>query len=494
VAIAHASHDTTELRKARARTLERFGRYLDASQEWRELAERSRGPERIDALLNQAKALLATHHVSEGRRTLELARREHRDVRRIPELLANPMAFVRFRVGPIATRSPDVPVTHPSSINSDRDGLLATMLGNFHPLASIRELFRARAGYLARGTWLHAAEIQYTLAYFAYFGEPRDGKTQLAERYIKSAVTMFGHEPVPGDGRPYAISCFMRAVGLEHQGRWPEAFRAFDDTILAFEEAGFKGSYEYQSPMLHRVLVGRHQQHIPTYERCVNDLRPVVLACQDSGLRCYLEGNDALVRLCKGDPAEARRIANAASSQWPSGEPSLQRFVCEMRILSPEVYLGNGAAAHVRMKAALRANARAWPTRNMLASDVLSHAAIFEAMALHARMPDASYASVETLAKRAEKSTPLGRHMAIRAAAYAADYVGSPPEKALGILLRAERLAERVNQRMDIAIARYQRGIRIGGSEGEGLIASARALMQEAGAHPLLLEEDVARR
>jgi hypothetical protein len=109
-------------------------------------------------------------------------------------------------------------------------------------------------------------------------------------------------------------------------------------------------------------------------------------------------------------------------------------------------------------------------------------------------MPDASYASVETLAKRAEKSTPLGRHMAIRAAAYAADYVGSPPEKALGILLRAERLAERVNQRMDIAIARYQRGIRIGGSEGEGLIASARALMQEAGAHPLLLEEDVARR
>jgi serine/threonine protein kinase len=493
VAIAHASRDTTELRQARARTLERFGRYLDASRDWGELAERLRGPARIDALLNQAKALLATHHVSEGRRTLELARREHRDVKRVPELIAGPIAFARFKLGPLTLRTPKGRVVRPSSVNSDRDGVLAAMLGNFHPLASIRELIRAREGYLKHGIWVHAAEVEYTLAYFAYFGQPRYGATALAERYIKSAVSMYGRRPGPADGRTYAIDCFMRAVGFEHHGRWQEAFRAFDDTINAYEAAGYKGSYEYQSPMLHRVLVARHHQHVPTFERKIHELRPVVLACQDSGLRCYLDGNEALLRLVQGDPREAREIAKGACDHWPSEEPSLQRFISEMRMLSPEAYLGDGVEAHRRMRAALRIHARSWPMRNMIAGDVLSHAAIFEAMALHARSPDASYERLQKLASAAERATPLGRHMAVRAAAYGADYMGKP-DAAIALLVRAEQLATRVDQPIDIAVARYQRGIRLGGAEGAELVSNARAMMQAAGAHPLLLEEDVARR
>jgi hypothetical protein len=76
-----------------------------------------------------------------------------------------------------------------------------------------------------------------------------------------------------------------------------------------------------------------------------------------------------------------------------------------------------------------------------------------------------------------------------RARAYAADATGHP-ERALALLERAEREAGSFNQQLDLAIARYQRGRRLGGDRGAELVAQAERITEDQGGGPSLLEED----
>ncbi len=50
--------------------------------------------------------------------------------------------------------------------------------------------------------------------------------------------------------------------------------------------------------------------------------------------------------------------------------------------------------------------------------------------------------------------------------------------------------AIRAGRRIDASIARYPRGLRIGGRDGDALCAAARVLIAETGASDLLLDED----
>lgn len=85
--ICTASHTSTALlrrpacaRRARWRSSDRA-----AASTRPESGDAWVGKKRIDALLQQAKALLATDHIAEGRQALELARRERHDRILLPE-------------------------------------------------------------------------------------------------------------------------------------------------------------------------------------------------------------------------------------------------------------------------------------------------------------------------------------------------------------------------------------------------------------------------
>jgi hypothetical protein len=71
---------------------------------------------------------------------------------------------------------------------------------------------------------------------------------------------------------------------------------------------------------------------------------------------------------------------------------------------------------------------------------------------------------------------------------------GGRPQHALHRLERAERIAETYGQPIDVAIARYQRGLRLGGDEGKALMRSAEQAVVRAGSRTLLLHEDPSRR
>jgi hypothetical protein len=66
----------------------------------------------------------------------------------------------------------------------------------------------------------------------------------------------------------------------------------------------------------------------------------------------------------------------------------------------------------------------------------------------------------------------------------------SHPDRAIAELSRAENEAARWGQWIDVAIARYQRGLRLGGDEGEALKNESRAAIERRGLRTQCLEED----
>jgi hypothetical protein len=214
---------------------------------------------------------------------------------------------------------------------------------------------------------------------------------------------------------------------------------------------------------------------------------------QDSVLRCEVAFARTRFALMSGDLEQASRLCRQARDAWPKAEMSYQSYVLEFYLLAPEVYQTDGIEAREHFLQILKKYARLRPGAGMFGGDMLSHLAWFEAAALRRGLPDASYEKVERLAARAEEACPLGRHMAMRALAYAADYQGKP-EQALVQLARAEQRALEVGQMIDVAVARYQRGIRLLGSQGKALVSEAEKILAATGAHPILLHEDPARR
>jgi len=96
---------------------------------------------------------------------------------------------------------------------------------------------------------------------------------------------------------------------------------------------------------------------------------------------------------------------------------------------------------------------------------------------------------VRKWARWAERSAPYLTNRGLRALAYASDAVGDP-EGAIAALRRAEAHAERWSTPVEGAIAQYQLGRRLAGTEGATLVAQARRTVAEHGAAESGLDED----
>ncbi|MBX3276200.1 MAG: hypothetical protein KF729_38460, partial [Sandaracinaceae bacterium] len=68
------------------------------------------------------------------------------------------------------------------------------------------------------------------------------------------------------------------------------------------------------------------------------------------------------------------------------------------------------------------------------------------------------------------------------------------PAASLALLERAEALSLAHARPVAAAIARYQRGARLGGDEGAALCRDAEGVIAQAGLSPALLQEDPALR
>jgi hypothetical protein len=494
IALRVPSSDARELRAARAHVLERAAQPLEAAKVWRALVDDAPDPEaRRAAMFAEACSLLAANEVSAGRTRLDEALRLGGDPTTRPGL-GGLFAGIAFLLGPPRPRPLALPAGELASADrreAERDVRLGSLVGYFDPLAGLRFLRRARTTYVRRGDGERVAWVDLVFAYFAYFGARRAGPVRLAERYRHSASVHLGVRRV-SSVEVRVFPSFLDGVAAHRDGRWADAEKALGDTVDAIEKANLHGTFEHMIALVHRAQIPYFAQQLDDADHWLQHFAQASRASDDSAIRCHVDFLGVQLDVLRGRHAEALARGAEIRARW-GAEPTFQRFVAALETSCAEIFVGDAREARARVERAIREHARFRPMHSMYGGSFAAIAALVEATALREKDPAASARRVRRYAAWADGACPLGTAGALRALAYAADATNAPT-RALAHLERAEAEAAHVGQTIDVAIARYQRGIRLGGDEGRALVAGAREAIVAAGSREAVLEEDAGRR
>lgn len=500
VALRVPSDDSRELRAARAHVLDRAARPTEAAKVWRALVDDAPDREaRRAAMLAEACSLLAANEVTEGRVRLDEALRLGGDPTTRPGL-AGLRAGLAFLLGPPRPRalalSPGESGGESGDLTHDRheaerDVRLGTLVGYFDPLAGLRFLRRARKTYVRRADAERVAWIDFVFAYFAYFGERRVGPVRLAERYRQSAAAHLGARR-PDSVELRAFPRFLGGIAAHRDGRWDDAALALGEVVESIEKANLDGTFEHMIALVHRAQIPYFAQKLDEADRWLQHFAQASRASDDSAIRCHVDFLGVQLDVLRGRHVEAHEKGAEIRARW-GAEPTFQRFVAALETSCADVFVGDAREARLRIERAIREHGRFRPMHSMYGGSFATIAALVEVAALRGKDPAASARRVRRYAAIAKGACPLGTPGATRALAYAEDEVGRPAH-AIALLVRAEEEAARLSQSIDVAIARHQRGLRIGGEEGATLVRSARDAIAAAGTHERVLEEDAGRR
>ncbi len=482
-----------ELKRSRAICLQKSGRYGDALQTWKELVDAGRTVNvedslLVDGLLGQVQALLSSNEVVEGRKVLDEAL-EAAGTRPVgSSRFLDVLAGVAFMVGPHPFR--DVLAREKGGAlmderAADRQVRIATLVGHFDVLTGIRMLLKARRRLLDAGYREQAASCDFLCGYFSLFAQPVSGKVSLAYRYKKAGMALLG----PGEIKDPITSIlprFLDGVMAQHSGRLGEAGRILEEVQRNAEGKGLVGTYEYARAIYQRSILALTEQDIPKLEELLDHWEAVSKDSRSMATHANLSILWMYVNLFRGKLDEARQVVEQAVSQYPPDLENLQTRSLRFTTQTPAIYDTDCREARRKLD---------------VSSGVLKHlgpmyqdvnagtAALVEANALRSGDPEAHFATVRWLYLMTRQVVPMRPGTSLRAMAYALDAVGRP-ERALEALEEARFVALQYGQPIDLAIAEYQIGLRIKGSEGEALRDSALERVEKAGSSAVLLTED----
>lgn len=492
VALCHPAGDRMSLIRQRAEALELAARFRDAALAWQEVAESTGGKPGTDARLREAHAWLSANEPERGRACLETALRDRRN--RIVRSVTKAAAGLAFAVGPLGVRNvprrdaaqPDRPG---DQHEAERDVRLGALVAHFDPLAGVQMLRQARARHASRGAHEQAAYCDYIFAFLALFGSFRAGPVPLARRYRAAAHHRLGGAPA----RTPAVRLmptFLDGVVHQRAGRWNRAARCFDTVLENLRDHGLVGSYEYQRALFHRAHVCITHQRLGDFERCWQMWQAIAGSNADLAMRNNMTSLDMIRHVLQGRFDQARETIAHVRVLAPADRLDLQQYAAAFMGCLPDLYVTDCREARRRIAGLIASDRRARAFRMMYAGGYASVAALAEANALRAGDPDALSLRVRMHANFARGAPPMWCGLAQRALAYVAD-AGGKPETALRRLRRAESLALSLDQQIDVAIARYQRGLRLGGETGRELCQQAAGLVEEQGGGIAILQEDV---
>lgn len=471
-------------REARAWALEQSSRYAEAASEWAELARDAPPEAARDLALHEAHALLAASRMADGLRRLDtaLARSGYGriDVRGVRALAT----LVRFAMGPTG-RARTRPQDPARRLRAERHLKIGILLAFIEPITGIRFLQHARAEFLRAGADAQVAGCDVMFAILAFAGSRNPDRVPLAERYLEAARARARGIELPPDVR--GMLPFVEGLRRMRQGRWAEARALFDQAVEIFRES--TGTTEVTLARSWLMMMAAHMQDVPEMRRHVDFFHR---HADDSGgtlLVPHIALVDGYVKLLEGRFDDGYDALTHAADLFDDDPPNAQRAALRLYRHAANIYRDDGRRARRELAAELR---RARPFRflnTMYAGTLGVMPALIEANALRSGDRGASARRVERLARIVDSAPPLWAGASWRARAYAADALGRP-DRALAHLARAEAEAARFDRRVDVAIARWQRGRRIGGDLGAELCADARAIVDALGVSPLVLEED----
>jgi tetratricopeptide (TPR) repeat protein len=494
VVIAHGPRPDAALLRMCGDALQRSGRYAEAAQDWRALAGITAGDAHVEARLLEAQARLSAGDVFEGRACLDAALRDAGEPTTSIGAMGRGAAIVRFMTGPRPRWARGEPppghaVTHPTGVDrAELDVKLANIVGYYEPLAGMRLQARVRDRCDRNGRREYAAWSDFTFAYFALFLQVHRGPSGLADRYRIAAEERL-------DGRSaehHAVRAFpflLDAVVAQREGRWTEGAAAADRALAVIEEGGLQGTMEHLFVLVHRFQMDLFAQSELPMAASLARMRRASGDSADTALRCHVLSAEVCQRALFGDLEGASRTARRLLESLPRDIWTFQRIAMNVTAALPDVLTTDCRDARRRVRDALVAGRSLRPFENMYLPGFGGVAAMIEACALRAGADDTDIPFIREIARRSRVACPLAHTVGARALAYVEDHLGRP-EEAIRLLASAEIDALAFGHRVDAAVARYQRGLRLGGEEGRALCDSARALATECGARAIVLSED----
>jgi hypothetical protein len=488
VALLHPGDDRPVLLEARAGALERApGRYGEACGLWRSLAAEANGDRRAAFLLRESHALLAANRTSEGLERLDetLVAAGYGNTRTTG--LRAVVTLARFVAGPVPLQRR--PTGRGDLQRAERHMKIGVLLSFLEPLTGMDFLQRARREFLAAGAGEHVAGCDYTFAILALFGSRRPDRVRLAERYRAAADARIGSAVAPPEvrGMPY----FIDGLCAFRQGNWTGARRSFQIAVDVFSESN--GTTERMMAMSWGTMSDAYVQDVRAMKANHEWFARHASECGGTFIASHVKLLEGYVQFLEGRIEESKQSIQAIADMFDGGRPNTQRAAGLIYRHLCDIYLPRDNGALREYNDVVRRARRFAFFRSTYAGPFAQIGALLEAQALRAGEPGASAKRVEYYARIIDASPPLAAGAASRARAYAADATGRP-DLAIALLERAEREARRYERRVDAEIARYQRGLRIGGDEGAALCQMARDAMSANGAGLALLDEDAALR
>ena len=307
----------------------------------------------------------------------------------------------------------------------------------------------------------------------------------LAERYLTAARQRARGLVLPPDVR--GMAPFVEALRLMRQGRWAPARARFDETAAIFRES--TTTTELTLARSFQLMMAAHMQDLRETRRQHDLIHRHADECGGTLGIVHIGLVGSYLELLAGRFDDATESLMRTVEVFADSAPNAQHAALRLYTYCAEIYRDDCARARRELAIEVR---RARPFRflsTMHAGNFAFIEALIEANALRVGDRDASAARIDRLAAIGESAPPLWAGGTWRARAYAADALGRP-EDALLYLGRAEEEAARYERKVDVAIARWQRGKRLGGDYGAELRTSAEELVRSLEVSPLLLQED----
>jgi hypothetical protein len=483
-----ADADRLTLLRHLATCLDAAARYRKAAERWRELGALVEPDERAEIMVHEASSLLGAADIVAGYARLDEAMRaigapplEARGAGRL-------LAVARFLIGPRRARLalPSGELDPIARGRIERDIHLAALAGYFDPLGGLRFLLRAADACRRSGAIEDLASCHYLMAFSATFASPRRGRVRLAERYRAAAdAAVAGLATRRAQTRSYPIS--LDACDLLRAGQFEGAARGLDESLAILEGGGIYGSLEHLYLLILRCAVETARQRIGPLQIQHRRLVAAYTEVGGSTVAAQVALFGAARAFLLGRRDEARRILTDFAADWPAEPLTAQRVLIGLIQGMTDIDAHEPAEVRRRLRAVVETDRRFRLLSSMDCASYWSIVGLVEARAILAGDRAASRRVVERAAARALAAPPLGAGRALRARAY----VARTPEKQVALLLEAERESLRWDQRVDVAIARHQRGKRLGGVEGARLRGEAREILHEVGVPNHWLDEDV---
>jgi len=480
-----------ELAAARASALERSGRHAEAARSWASLAENATGDRKTELLLHEAHALVAAARTAEGLARLKQALQSSGDVGIETRGLATVTTVARFLLNPLrsaprAHRALDAALVS----SAERDVKLGILLSFLDPLTGIAFLQRAQRRFDRAGAWEQAACCDYTFAVHALVGSRSTDRVRLSEWYRRSAERRM-HGAAAQRGESIGMPHFIDGLAALRKGAWGVARSETSRAAAIFADCG--ATTERMMAISWGMMADVYTQDLPAMKRHLAWFRRNLGECGDALIVAHVELLASYVLHLEGAFEEARRTVDRITQLFPGADHDTQRDGALLYRHQPDIYEGDAREARRAFDAALRAVRRQRFLATMYAGPFATIGALLEVNALRVGDPRASRRRVVELARIIDTSPPFSAGVSFRARAYAADAAGDPAT-ALSLLASAEESAARYGRRVDVAIARWQRGDRIGGDEGASLRRESEATVDALGASRVILREDAGRR